>query len=201
MHRSCRSSPWPAERSERPEIPMLWSKNLDNGGAGGFGHKRRRSSGPFCAPNAPSPSEAPGRLTAPSFRLAPCLNDSPLPTGRNGGAGGIRTLDTALQPYNGLANRRLQPLGHSSIPILQPATAEGIICPLRGRGSSLCSIARYAGGAATAPFQYFSPLRLKASSGCPLRGQSKAGLLSLFRFGLQVLSFAGQPISRHLITI
>ena len=31
-----------------------------------------------------------------------------------GGAGGIRTLDRALQPYNGLANRRLQPLGHSS---------------------------------------------------------------------------------------
>ena len=31
-----------------------------------------------------------------------------------GGAGGIRTLDTAFQPYNGLANRRLQPLGHSS---------------------------------------------------------------------------------------
>jgi hypothetical protein len=33
---------------------------------------------------------------------------------RVGGAGGIRTLDRALQPYNGLANRRLQPLGHSS---------------------------------------------------------------------------------------
>src|SRR6188768_2818001 len=32
----------------------------------------------------------------------------------DGGAGGIRTLDRALQPYNGLANRRLQPLGHSS---------------------------------------------------------------------------------------
>src|SRR5215472_17051237 len=32
-----------------------------------------------------------------------------------GGAGGIRTLDTAFQPYNGLANRRLQPLGHSSV--------------------------------------------------------------------------------------
>ena len=31
-----------------------------------------------------------------------------------GGAGGIRTLDTGLSPYNGLANRRLQPLGHSS---------------------------------------------------------------------------------------
>ena len=27
---------------------------------------------------------------------------------------GIRTLDRALQPYNGLANRRLQPLGHIS---------------------------------------------------------------------------------------
>ena len=32
-----------------------------------------------------------------------------------GGAGGIRTLDRALQPYNGLANRRLQPLGHISV--------------------------------------------------------------------------------------
>ena len=34
----------------------------------------------------------------------------------DGGAGGIRTLDTAFQPYNGLANRRLQPLGHRSVP-------------------------------------------------------------------------------------
>ena len=34
---------------------------------------------------------------------------------KDGGAGGIRTLDRALQPYNGLANRRLQPLGHSSM--------------------------------------------------------------------------------------
>src|SRR5713226_2168975 len=33
---------------------------------------------------------------------------------KGGGAGGIRTLDRALQPYNGLANRRLQPLGHIS---------------------------------------------------------------------------------------
>src|ERR1700732_2903900 len=33
---------------------------------------------------------------------------------RAGGDGGIRTLDRALQPYNGLANRRLQPLGHVS---------------------------------------------------------------------------------------
>jgi hypothetical protein len=32
----------------------------------------------------------------------------------NGGDGGIRTLDTPLRAYNGLANRRLQPLGHVS---------------------------------------------------------------------------------------
>src|SRR3984893_5269720 len=32
-----------------------------------------------------------------------------------GGDGGIRTLDRALPPYNGLANRRLQPLGHVSV--------------------------------------------------------------------------------------
>src|SRR5215472_742694 len=31
-----------------------------------------------------------------------------------GGGRGIRTLDRALGPYNGLANRRLQPLGHPS---------------------------------------------------------------------------------------
>ena len=33
----------------------------------------------------------------------------------SGGAGGIRTLDRPLQACNGLANRRLQPLGHSSM--------------------------------------------------------------------------------------
>ncbi len=32
-----------------------------------------------------------------------------------GGEAGIRTLGTAIQPYNGLANRRLQPLGHLSV--------------------------------------------------------------------------------------
>ena len=32
--------------------------------------------------------------------------------GQTGGEAGIRTLDTAFGPYNGLANRRLQPLGH-----------------------------------------------------------------------------------------
>jgi hypothetical protein len=32
----------------------------------------------------------------------------------SGGEGGIRTPDTGVSPYNGLANRRLQPLGHLS---------------------------------------------------------------------------------------
>src|SRR5246127_3611633 len=48
---------------------------------------------------------------APSTRVA-C---HPKPArAKGGGDGGIRTLDRALQPYNGLANRRLQPLGHVS---------------------------------------------------------------------------------------
>jgi hypothetical protein len=33
---------------------------------------------------------------------------------RGGGGDGIRTHDRGLSPYNGLANRRLQPLGHPS---------------------------------------------------------------------------------------
>jgi hypothetical protein len=32
----------------------------------------------------------------------------------SGGEGGIRTPDRGVSPYNGLANRRLQPLGHLS---------------------------------------------------------------------------------------
>jgi hypothetical protein len=32
----------------------------------------------------------------------------------SGGEGGIRTPDRAFKPYNGLANRRLKPLGHLS---------------------------------------------------------------------------------------
>ena len=35
-------------------------------------------------------------------------------TGLAGGEGGIRTPDRGVSPYNGLANRRLQPLGHLS---------------------------------------------------------------------------------------
>jgi hypothetical protein len=41
---------------------------------------------------------------------------------RTGGERGIRTLDTGFSPYNGLANRRLQPLGHLSGVRLQQVT-------------------------------------------------------------------------------
>ena len=41
-----------------------------------------------------------------------CLRNGPKLTG---GEAGIRTLDTGFGPYNGLANRRLQPLGHLTV--------------------------------------------------------------------------------------
>ena len=44
---------------------------------------------------------------------------------RSGGEGGIRTLGTGFSPYNGLANRRLQPLGHLSAACYQQFTT----CP------------------------------------------------------------------------
>jgi hypothetical protein len=53
-------------------------------------------------------------LLAPNLSVKKIKNIQIL-TRLNGGDGGIRTLDRALQPYNGLANRRLQPLGHVSV--------------------------------------------------------------------------------------
>ena len=80
------------------------------------------------------------------------------------GAGGIRTLDRALQPYNGLANRRLQPLGHHS----QPESSPGVkytkrrsdAVPSRGERArrhvafSLISAALIVGGIALRLWQY-----------------------------------------------
>jgi hypothetical protein len=81
-----------------------------------------------------SPASAPGRAPANSAASDLCRVGSSV--GRaiqnsdlcgdfavGGGAGGIRTLDRALQPYNGLANRRLQPLGHSSVTADMPDAA------------------------------------------------------------------------------
>ncbi len=87
---------------------------------------------------SPSASRSPIARSVSSARKAICFRRSP-PRAQSrlrpalavlfwtGGAGGIRTLDRALQPYNGLANRRLQPLGHSSVrpicPTQRPAAS------------------------------------------------------------------------------
>ncbi len=67
---------------------------------------------------------------------------------RDGGAGGIRTLDTAFQPYNGLANRRLQPLGHSTIRTSAALPAKGLCwLPLRAGSLSAANQSRRGKGA------------------------------------------------------
>jgi hypothetical protein len=53
------------------------------------------------------------------------------------GEAGIRTLGTAFRPYNGLANRRLQPLGHLTVMIF--LTISAIRRGLTRLCSSLCS--------------------------------------------------------------
>src|SRR5947207_14665531 len=55
-----------------------------------------------------------------------------------GGEAGIRTLGTAFRPYNGLANRRLQPLGHLTVSNLLAISA--VCLWLIRLCSSLCSI-------------------------------------------------------------
>gem|GEM_PF-1794314 len=63
---------------------------------------------PAIASIEPTAARPLGPRLSPSYRLKSWHP--------HGGDGGIRTLDRALQPYNGLANRRLQPLGHVSMP-------------------------------------------------------------------------------------
>jgi hypothetical protein len=63
-----------------------------------------------------------GRKFSPSYNVIVGETLSGPDNSKDGGAGGIRTLDRALQPYNGLANRRLQPLGHSSVGADMPDT-------------------------------------------------------------------------------
>ena len=55
-----------------------------------------------------------GTRLSPISEVRSVTDVSGLDKSEIGGDGGIRTLDRALQPYNGLANRRLQPLGHIS---------------------------------------------------------------------------------------
>jgi hypothetical protein len=100
------------------------------------------------------------------------------PARRDGGAGGIRTLDTAFQPYNGLANRRLQPLGHSTT----------LKSPARERLKASIFLPAYAGGAGlsfscpltrTGRPQHQSKLRLetqpKGEAFAPDWGRAQAG--------------------------
>ena len=54
----------------------------------------------------------------------------------SGGERGIRTPDRGLGPYNGLANRRLQPLGHLS-------GSQWIIPDRRARGGADCQRKRF----------------------------------------------------------
>src|SRR3954470_21111254 len=65
-----------------------------------------------------------GRLRATRFgaTAVASASDSPAWTklgakrrAKSGGEAGIRTLGTTLRSYNGLANRRLQPLGHLTV--------------------------------------------------------------------------------------
>jgi hypothetical protein len=62
----------------------------------------------------PAPRLTPRTMRGQAGTGTPEAAKFPCEINLNGGDGGIRTLDTAFQPYNGLANRRLQPLGHVS---------------------------------------------------------------------------------------
>src|SRR5574340_657596 len=76
-----------------------------------------------------------------------------------GGDGGIRTLDRALQPYNGLANRRLQPLGHVS-PKERKDAPPREICPTRPAKASAAKLGK-------------TPQGLCAAATCESRPQKK----------------------------
>lgn len=90
-----------------------------------------------------------------------------------GGDGGIRTLDRALQPYNGLANRRLQPLGHVSGPVGMPDVARSRKRQIAGDLKS----SQAGGGAKRRSWASFRRLARKEGRDSDLRrqlGESKA---------------------------
>ena len=60
----------------------------------------------------PSGDQSCGRYVGNGGPAAKMINES---GGITGGEAGIRTLGRAFRPYNGLANRRLQPLGHLTL--------------------------------------------------------------------------------------
>ena len=102
------------------------------------------------------------------------LPHTPISHREIGGEAGIRTLGTAFRPYNGLANRRLQPLGHLTaarnlsirqassygnatevqiVPEIVPAISQNPPRNARDRAS----------GALTARQRFFSPTTMPAT--------------------------------------
>ena len=83
---------WPARKAvgEKGREPVGWRRQIRSLGSNSYkGNARNRA-------------------------IAANSGISSLHNRLNGGERGIRTLDTGVSPYNGLANRRLQPLGHLS---------------------------------------------------------------------------------------
>jgi hypothetical protein len=87
---------------------------------------------------------------------------------KGGGAGGIRTLDRALQPYNGLANRRLQPLGHSSVKADMPDTGVSRKRQIRG-----CRIRQPFNGSGIADWDSRSDSQMKLHAPNSVRDDSR----------------------------
>src|SRR5438270_10664498 len=66
-------------------------------------------------------------VQCPTSRLV--IGHSTLDICLHHGEGGIRTPDRGISPYNGLANRRLQPLGHLSSRCGNSQFADGSATP------------------------------------------------------------------------
>jgi hypothetical protein len=92
---------------------------------------------------------------------------------RTGGDGGIRTLDRPLQAYNGLANRRLQPLGHVSVTVDMPDAGAS-----RKRDisqyikSAVCAETRQAPGGTVSKLRHSRPPRGRAANSRSLPARS-----------------------------
>ena len=94
---------------------------------------------------APTQSESSERRGGRRRRPESLPHRHPVAKRRNGGEAGIRTLGRGLSPFNGLANRRLQPLGHltASEESLRYRTPAGRFHPHRITHSSCCGPDKY----------------------------------------------------------
>src|SRR4029453_7743677 len=85
-----------------------------------------------------------------------------------GGEAGIRTLDTGFGPYNGLANRRLQPLGHLTLRLA--LLAQGEPQTVSVREIRTCRIQLFL----SKPTTVFQTAAFEANSAPPLRRKALA---------------------------